>query len=206
MSVSLPVAADVVDLRGDTPRDTDRFYVDTNVWYWTTYSRASQLPGTASPLPYQIRDYPQYIGRALHAGSFLGWSAASVAELAHVIGRAERTLLNARLGIDVGIKEFRRDYADEREDAVAEIQAAWGSINSIGSIIDMDINHDLIANALIRLSSEPLDGYDALVVEHLCRSSIRQVITDDSDFAAVSGLTVFTAIGTSSPKPGLRGG
>lgn len=40
MPVQYQVRAHVVDLRNDTPRSTDRFYVDTNVWFWTTYSSA----------------------------------------------------------------------------------------------------------------------------------------------------------------------
>jgi hypothetical protein len=39
----LTVRAQVVDIRADTPKGSDRFLVDTNAWYWLFYpSRAVQ--------------------------------------------------------------------------------------------------------------------------------------------------------------------
>ena len=35
------ILADVVDIRNDTPKSDDVFMVDTNVWYFTTYTKAS---------------------------------------------------------------------------------------------------------------------------------------------------------------------
>jgi hypothetical protein len=40
--MSLTVRAEIVDIRPDNPKDTDRFLVDTNAWYWLFYARASQ--------------------------------------------------------------------------------------------------------------------------------------------------------------------
>jgi hypothetical protein len=34
------VRARVIDISTDTPRPTDAFLVDTNVWYWCAYSDA----------------------------------------------------------------------------------------------------------------------------------------------------------------------
>jgi hypothetical protein len=49
MPVNYTVQAEVVDIRSDTPKKEDIFLVDTNVWYWYTYTN-----GSISSLPYQI--------------------------------------------------------------------------------------------------------------------------------------------------------
>ena len=41
MTINLTVKATVVDIRADTPSYNDTFLVDTNVWYWMLYARAS---------------------------------------------------------------------------------------------------------------------------------------------------------------------
>ncbi len=40
MPVQYAIKADVIDLRNDTPQQDDLFLVDSNAWYWTTYTRA----------------------------------------------------------------------------------------------------------------------------------------------------------------------
>ena len=41
MAANIVIRADVVDISKDTPRNNENFLVDTNVWYWMTYSKAS---------------------------------------------------------------------------------------------------------------------------------------------------------------------
>lgn len=43
MPVNNVVQAQVVDLRADTPQPTDKFFVDTNVWFWTVYASSYGL-------------------------------------------------------------------------------------------------------------------------------------------------------------------
>jgi hypothetical protein len=38
-----------------------------------------------------------------------------------------------------------------------------------------------------------LDGHDLFMVEAMRRSGIKQIVTDDGDYATVPGLAVFTA-------------
>lgn len=47
--------------------------------------------------------------------------------------------------------------------------------------------------ALNRLQTEKLDGYDLFILESMKNHGVVQVITDDGDFATVSGIQVFTA-------------
>lgn len=56
MGVNYTVQAEVVDIRSECPSKDDIFLVDTNVWYWYTYTNAS-----ISALNYQITEYPSYV-------------------------------------------------------------------------------------------------------------------------------------------------
>ena len=56
MAINYTVQAEVVNINVDTPRAEDVFMVDTNVWYWLTYSKASQC--ARPPAYYQISKYP----------------------------------------------------------------------------------------------------------------------------------------------------
>jgi hypothetical protein len=40
------VRANVIDIQRDRPQTGDRFLVDTNVWYWLTYSRSKDTTKT----------------------------------------------------------------------------------------------------------------------------------------------------------------
>jgi hypothetical protein len=90
MAVNYTIRADVVDIRQDTPKPSDAFLIDTNVWYWLTYTRARLAD--RPPLRYQINDYPAYIGKARSAKAQLYRCGLSLAELAHLIEKTEREI------------------------------------------------------------------------------------------------------------------
>jgi len=54
MAINYVVQAEIVDIRTDAPLASDSFLVDTNVWGWTTYTRASL--GKRGPTRRQSRD------------------------------------------------------------------------------------------------------------------------------------------------------
>ena len=184
MAVNYTVQAEVVDIRSDKPKKDDIFLVDTNVWYWLTYTQASQ-----SALPYQITDYPTYISKALSKKSLLLYCGLSLSELAHNIEQTEREIFNSNLRP----KEYRHNYPTERANVVAEIQAAWSQVTSIAVSTDITINEATTNTALTRFSTQPLDGYDLLILEAMEKAGIIQVITDDGDYITVPGIRVFTA-------------
>ena len=80
MAVNYDIQADVVDINADTPQASDVFLVDTNVWFWMTYSKSITVSN-----PYQTNVYPDYINKALNAGSLLYRCNLSFAELTHLI-------------------------------------------------------------------------------------------------------------------------
>lgn len=121
----------------------------------------------------------------LHTGLSLG-------ELAHVIEGAELDIYQQTAQIRHR-KEFRHSFPIERANVTSRITTSWREIERMSSLMDVLVDRDLMTAALQRLRTEALDGYDALVVERLTQAGVNQVITDDSDFATVAGLTVFTA-------------
>lgn len=189
--MALRIRAQIVDIRADTPKDSDVFLVDTNAWYWLYYSRASLTQN--GPQPYQLNDYPAYVGAAVSAKSKLHCYGLSFAELAHNIEKCEREIYSAQTGRAINTKVFRHDYPNQRLKAVAQINDTWDDVLSVSTLLDLDINATFMQSALKLFPSVGLDGYDLFMAEAALNSTVTQIITDDGDYATVPGLTVFTA-------------
>ncbi|MCL1475676.1 PIN domain-containing protein [Argonema antarcticum] len=187
MAVNYIVQAEVVDIRSDHPKKDDIFLVDTNVWYWLTYTKAS-----TSAKYYQITDYPTYIAKALSAQSLLLYCGLSLSELAHNIEQNENKIFSSTLTATLTAKEYRHNYSAERTNVVAEIQAAWSQVTSIAVSTDIIVDEATTNSALTRFSTQPLDGYDLLILAAMENAGIIQVITDDGDYVTVPGIRVFT--------------
>ncbi len=196
MATKYTIQAQVVDIKIDMPKPEDRFLVDTNVWYWMTYTRASQR--IRPPAQYQSTSYPAYTNTALNVGARIFQSGLMLAELTHLIekagfeifAQANPTIFRDPKRFD---KDFRHSYNAERSQVVAEIQAVWAQVEGLAESLFLTIDLTATADALNRLQSEKVDGYDLFILETMKKHGIKQVITDDGDFATVPGIQVFTA-------------
>ena len=198
MGVNYTVQAEVVDIRSDSHSKDDIFLVDTNVWYWYTYTNAS-----ISALNYQITEYPSYVAKAISVDSLLLYCGLSFAELTYNIEQAERKIFNP----DIRPKEYRHNYPAERAKVVAEVETAWNQVTSIAACTDILINEDKTNTALKRFQTQLLDGYDLLILEAMDKAGVKQIITDDGDYLTVPGIRVFTANGgaiSAAKKQGKR--
>lgn len=184
MSINYSIHAEVIDIRSDSPKKEDIFLVDTNVWYWLAYTKASQ-----TALGYQIQDYPLYLGHAHSVDSLLLYCGLSLAELAHNIEQVERKIFSPTLRS----KEYRHNYPNERANVAAEVEAAWGVVTSLAVSTDITVDETTTNAVLSRLMTQALDGYDLLILEAMDKAGIKQVITDDGDYVTVPGITLFTA-------------
>lgn len=185
MTIRYKVRATVIDLVSDLPQPTDRFLVDTNVWYWLTYP-----PASSSAKPYQINCYPNYIQAAIVANAQLYCAGLSFAELAHLIERSCQKIFAPA----ITAKEYRHNHPGERARVVTEVQTAWALIcSSYASQIDCSVDRPTVAAACQRFQTQMLDGYDLLILESMRQQGLTQVITDDGDYVTVPGLQVFTA-------------
>jgi hypothetical protein len=73
-----------LNIQADNPQQGDIFLVDTNVWFWQTYTNAGF--GTKAS---KFGNYLQYINQALLNGATLTYSGLILAELAHIIEKTE---------------------------------------------------------------------------------------------------------------------
>ncbi|WP_242317086.1 PIN domain-containing protein [Bacillus cereus group sp. BfR-BA-01489] len=185
-------AEGIIDIRNDSPREGDVFFVDTNVWFWLTYDRASS--GDSKPLVYQITDYPNYIDASLVIGAKMYRSGLSLPEIAHQIERVEREIFNRSNEKDIRTKEFRKNYPAERQKVVEEIEISWEQIKQLGIALENEvINETTTDQALLRLKNEFIDGYDLFLLEFAMGYGIKNIISDDSDLASVPGIYLYTA-------------
>lgn len=186
MAINYTIQADVVDITTDTPKAADVFLVDTNVWYWMTYTNAT------SHVPSHLSDYPGYLNNALGATSKIHHSGLSLAELAHLIEKTEREIYERASGT-IRPKEYRHNLPNERSRVISEIQAVWSQVTSLADPLAITIDSPTTHAALARCHSEHVDGYDLFILESMNNHGVVQVLTDDGDFATVPGIQVFTA-------------
>ena len=188
--VNYSISADITDIRVDTPKPGDVFLVDSNVWYWMTYSKAS-LSNQPQTLR-RVQDYSTYLKKAITTSAKLYRCALSFSELAHTIERSERKIFEKTFG-RIRTKEYRHNHPEERLNVVSELKAAWGQIKTMASSLDVTINDVITSAALTRFERESVDGYDLFLLEAMPNEGVTQIITDDGDFSTVSGIRVFTA-------------
>ena len=120
MPVNYSVKAVVVDLRLDTPKPAERFYVDTNAWFWTVYSNVQFSPNP--PHQNQTQEYPSFLKRVLNLGGQLVWCGLPLSELAHLIERTEWEIYCQATSATLKPKEYRHHLPTERARVVQEIQ------------------------------------------------------------------------------------
>ena len=186
MTVNYQVQADVIDIQSDVPRSSDAFLVDSNVWFWMTYS------GAGLGNDRQTKVYPPYVKCARGEKSKLLRCGLSMAELTHIIERTEYEIF-VQTHPGEKPKEFRHNYAAERKGVVTDVQNAWLLVKSMASPLDISIDDPTTDTALARVQTQLLDGYDLFIVEAMARANVPQVLTDDGDYCTIPGIQVFTA-------------
>ncbi|RQT33417.1 hypothetical protein [Burkholderia contaminans] len=195
MAINLTVAADVIDITRDTPRAEDCFFVDTNVWYWVTYTKATATGAQA----YQTTNYPRYTQDALAAGSTIYQSGLSLAELSHLIEKSEREIYAKANGmvnkgsVTLRPKEFRHNFPTERASVCSEVTAACAQVTTLANSLAVTIDGPTASAFMARIPTDAVDGYDLYILESMQANGVTQVITDDGDFATIPGIRVFTA-------------
>lgn len=186
MPIQYRIQADVVDIRHDRVRSSDRFLVDTNVWFWTAYPYGA-------PLPYQEIYYLPYVQQAKSSSVQLYYSNLSLAELAHLIEKSERDVYSQTQQQDIETKAYRHNYPAERTNVVTQIRDVWNIVHAFAQTLPTSVDDTATDAALARMPTEALDGYDLFIVEAMSSAGISQVITDDGDYVTVAGIQVFTA-------------
>ncbi|MTJ31044.1 hypothetical protein [Aphanizomenon sp. UHCC 0183] len=183
------IQADIIDIKTDTPQQSDIFFVDTNIWFWQTYTNAA-----FTAKRYQITDYPNYINKTRQNGATLTYSGLTLAELAHIIEKTEYDIYVQSNGY-LHFKKYRHDYPTERANVVAEVQFTWRRIKKIAIPIDLTVDDATTDAAINRFTTQAVDGYDLLMLEAISKAGAGtvKIITDDMDYSVVPGIEVFTS-------------
>jgi hypothetical protein len=183
------IQADIIDIKTDTPQQSDIFFVDTNIWFWQTYTNAA-----FTAKRYQITDYPNYINKTRQNGATLTYSGLTLAELAHIIEKTEYDIYVQSNGY-LHFKKYRHDYPTERANVVAEFQFTWRRIKKIAIPIDLTVDDATTDAAINRFTTQAVDGYDLLMLEAISKAGAGtvKIITDDMDYSVVPGIQVFTS-------------
>ena len=140
MAPNYQIRATVFDIRQNEPLDNERFLIDTNVWLWITYTRASSGFNT----PQQVSDYSNYFQKCLRKQCQLLFCGFTLAELAHVIEKTEREIYSATIGAEIQAKEFRHNYPAERATVVNEIESAWAQVRGLGECLSTNIDENVV--------------------------------------------------------------
>lgn len=191
MSVQYAVQAEVFDIAQTAAVDADCFLVDSNVWLWMTYSNAGHgEPGWRTAL---MGQYAAFVNGAIAGNARVCCCGLSLAELSHIIEKTEREIYELSSGSSIKAKEYRHNFAAQRNHVVTAIQAAWAQVSSLAESLTVTIDTPTATAALNRLQTEKVDGYDLFILESMKGHGVVQVITDDGDFATVPAIQVFTA-------------
>lgn len=189
-AINYQIQAQVVDLKTDKPRRTDRFLVDTNVWYWLTYPRC-QLPQKKAK-NYQVKIYPNYLKQARKVQAQLYTCGLCFSELADLIEKSELDIFRQTKG-QIELKEFRHSEPEQRKAVISSIQDAWAMMKSFAEFLEIKLDLTLTDRTCQALQAIATDPHDYYMVESARLAGITQIITDDGDFATVPNVIVFTA-------------
>ncbi|EGQ8316012.1 PIN domain-containing protein [Vibrio cholerae] len=179
------------DIKTVIPKSEDGFFVDTNVWYWTTYV-ASKSFLARQPQDYQVDYYPTFIESALENNADLYYSPLTLIELANLIERSEWEIYKAYNSSDnITLKKFRGIPA-ERSAVLDEIKAAWSSIKSMATELVSDLNSQTSDDFIDTIEKYKIDGYDALYYQIMKHHDVKNIITDDKDFRLINDINFYS--------------
>lgn len=183
----------VLSIKDVSPHHTDKFFVDTNVWFWLTYCASREINTANKPRRYQLERYPEFIEKALDVGAKLYHCPLVFSELANIIERTEYEIFKVdNPQTNLTRKKFR-SVGDKRKKVIDEIKFAWSAVNSISTCLDIRLSEKIVPPSLECLANAPLDAYDAFYLQVMNSEGITSLITDDKDFLSTDIAFVYTA-------------
>ena len=176
----------VFDVRKSGPTPSDKFFVDTNVWYKFTYSIASISSNE------NIEVYSSFIEQCVRVKCGLFYSPLTFTELAHNIEKDQLERYNAIHAPHLDAKAFRQ-LNQERKDVVAEVKDSWGQVQRLAQHYDTPTDAAALIRCIKLFELHMVDGYDVFFADIVKRDVDMKLLTDDADFLHIPDLTIFTA-------------
>jgi hypothetical protein len=191
MAINYDVKARIIDVKKDLPLSSDEFLVDTNVWFWLTYSRLSL--SMDQPAPYQLQWYPSYIEKAIEAKATLYHTKCVFLEICSLIERYESDIFwMASHMTGKKVKEFRHLPDISRSTFIAEIKSVFSQISEMSQLLVLPGDASSVEEFKEFVFGSRVDGRDAEMAIIAAEKKIR-IITDDGDFATCNNTIVHTA-------------
>lgn len=191
----------ILDLNLHRPIKGERYFVDSNVWFWATYVASKRVVLPQHPEQYQLTNYPAFLERALNDGAILCHCPLTLAELANVIENTELDIYRRSIGNEYFEKKVFRRIASERQTVLNEIQVAWSSINEISKCIDIKLDLKFVDQCSNILGEGKVDPFDAFFIQIMRDHKIDYVVTDDHDFSTIQKQILITANRKAIKKP-----
>lgn len=187
---------DIKTIDVDNIAKEEIFALDTNVLVWTHYSKASNP--NINRHPYQVIEYPNFVGALLENGNTLVTTMLNITELCGVIERNEFRIYKAvnQCG-SLGFKDYRKiineriAYQNEIQHMISEIKSSYD-----GQIQVIDITDEIVEEYLKNINNNNCDIFDYIVINHLKSLNITNYISDDKDFSSIDGITLYTTSDT----------
>jgi predicted nucleic acid-binding protein len=180
----------IKNIHNQVPHNSERFFIDANVWFWFTYASSNEMYKDEHSGRYQARQYPEFIEKILDSGAKIFHCPLVFSELANVIERTEYQM--AFPCGSVTRKQFRA-IEQMRAKVLTEIEIAWATIESMSESLDIVLTDTYIKNSLTLLRSSCLDPYDAFYCEIMQNEGIENLVTDDADFKNIQNKNICTA-------------
>lgn len=182
-----------IDIKNESPKKDDSYFVDTNVWFWFTYASSKSFLAH-EPHEYQKTFYPNFIESALNKGAQLFYSPLTLVELSNLIERSEWNIHKLLQQNDcIPLKTFRK-AEEHRKSVLEEINTAWATIKTMAKPLPLTVDESLPDSFIDIISKYKIDGYDALFFYAMTENGIQNIITDDKDFRNIDKelLNVYT--------------
>lgn len=178
--------------RNIRPDAKDKYFLDTNIWYWFTYCGSKVFSTIKQPAPYQLDYYPAFVERIQDEGAKIYHCPLTYTELANIIENAEYEEYLSKQSSRISKKEYRK-INNEREKVVKEIDTAWRTINSMSECLELKLDNKTIEATHNFLSSSQLDAYDAIFIHFMKSHDLKMLVSDDHDLASAEIEQLFTA-------------
>ncbi|WP_336929875.1 hypothetical protein [Acinetobacter tandoii] len=178
--------------RNIRPDAKDKYFLDTNIWYWCTYCGSKVFSTIKQPAPYQLSYYPAFVERIQDEGAKIYHCPLTYTELANIIENAEYEEYLSKQSSKISKKEYRK-INNEREKVVKEIDTAWRTINSMSECLELKLDNETIKATHNFLSSSQLDAYDAIFIHFMKSHDLKMLVSDDHDLASAEIEQLFTA-------------
>ncbi|MBS1081728.1 hypothetical protein [Gluconobacter kondonii] len=187
MGVNFKVSANIYDVKKDIPQKSDVFLIDTNAWFWTSYTQASV--GCSA---YQLHDYPEYIDKVIASGAKIYRTSIALIELSSIIEKTEYEIYKNLERLDkLSLKTFR--HGVDQSQVIAEIESAWAQVCQMSEHLDIQLDSNASDQLIELIKTQSIDGYDRSLLLPIIKDNNIRIISDDSDLSTVPWINLHTS-------------